>query len=276
MTTRARSAFTLIELIVCISIVIVLIMILLPVFANRGGCGFYCDSRLRQLGKAVAMYMQDYDDTYPAGEAADEHRKTGSSDQPSEAFTFSRGTSRWVVQVLPYAYSPRVFACRQDNCPQRNETEVLVPGSATPFHVSYGPNRFFVDPSAYGWKQRTITTAQVEHPERKYFLADCATASGFDLETIAYLRYPNYDPSKQQNGWTPEQFEAAGRVAWPDEVAKPLIRHWLDSWILFADGHVRSLGHNEIPNNDGPENKGYRALAEAMVPWQSATKRGAR
>jgi prepilin-type processing-associated H-X9-DG protein len=275
MMARARSAFTLIELLVCIAIVIVLILILLPVFANHG-CGPSCESKLRQLGTAVAMYVQDYDNTYPAGGAAGDHRGPGAWEQQSESVAYSRRSSRWVVQVLPYVKYSYVFACRQDTCLERNETDVLVPGSETPFHVSYGPNRFFVDPSAYGWKKRTIATTQVEQPERKYFLADCATAAGFDLESIAYLRYPNYDPSMQQNGWTPIQFEAAGRVAWSDQAAEPLTRHLLESNILFADGHVERLRHDRIPNNDGPEGPDYRTLTEALVPWQLATKRYAR
>ena len=96
------------------------------------------------------------------------------------------------------------------------------------------------------------------------------TADGFDMDTIAYLRYPNYDPSSPQHGWTPEQLLAAGRVAWPDEVAKPLSRHGLASYILFADGHVDRLRHDEIPDNDGPRGRQYPRLLEAMVPWRSA------
>ena len=81
--------------------------------------------------------------------------------------------------------------------------------SATDFPVSYGPNLMFVNPSAYG-RKKPVVTSSVDELGEKYLLGDCATTSGFDLDTIAYLRYPNYDPLQRQNGWSLDQFTAAG------------------------------------------------------------------
>jgi prepilin-type processing-associated H-X9-DG protein len=268
---RAASGFTLIELLTCVAIGIILIAILFPVFARPRGCGgrsSYCEDRLKWLGTAMTMYLQDYDDTYPTSGAVGKDRQSEAEEQPSYGRTYSQLSSRWVVQLLPYVPTSTRFVCRQDAWKSRNQSDALTPYSWTPFPVSYGPNRLFVDPAAYGWKKRALKTTDVEHPERKYLLADCATAHGFDPETVAYLRYPNYDPSEPQHGWTPEQYLAAGRVAWPEKVAKPMTRHAMVSSILFADGHVGSLRHDEIPNNDGPRGPEYQALVEAMVPWQ--------
>jgi len=59
--------FTLIELLVVISIMAVLAAILLPVTARVRGYArrTQCVSNLGQLGKAVALYADDYDHWYP-------------------------------------------------------------------------------------------------------------------------------------------------------------------------------------------------------------------
>ena len=64
---RKSAAFTLIELLVVIAIIAILAAILFPVFAQarskaRQAAGL---SNGKQLGLAILMYAQDYDETYP-------------------------------------------------------------------------------------------------------------------------------------------------------------------------------------------------------------------
>jgi prepilin-type N-terminal cleavage/methylation domain-containing protein/prepilin-type processing-associated H-X9-DG protein len=65
--TRNRRGFTLIELLVVIAIIAILAAILFPVFAQAREAArkASCQSNLKQIGTAVAMYTQDYDGTYP-------------------------------------------------------------------------------------------------------------------------------------------------------------------------------------------------------------------
>jgi prepilin-type N-terminal cleavage/methylation domain-containing protein len=65
-----RRGFTLIELLVVIAIIAILAAILFPVFARvrRQARVTRCVSQLKQLGSAMLMYAQDYDETYPIAE----------------------------------------------------------------------------------------------------------------------------------------------------------------------------------------------------------------
>lgn len=64
MNNRNRSAFTLIELLVVIAIIAILAAILFPVFAQarEKARGITCISNAKQIGTAIMMYAQDYDE----------------------------------------------------------------------------------------------------------------------------------------------------------------------------------------------------------------------
>lgn len=63
---NTRSGFTLIELLVVIAIIAILAAILLPVFAQarERARGASCLSNQKQLGMAIMMYNQDYDEHF--------------------------------------------------------------------------------------------------------------------------------------------------------------------------------------------------------------------
>lgn len=64
---KARGGFTLIELLVVIAIIAILAAILFPVFAQarEKARAISCVSNEKQLGTAMMMYLQDYDENYP-------------------------------------------------------------------------------------------------------------------------------------------------------------------------------------------------------------------
>lgn len=64
-----QSGFTLIELLVVIGIIALLAAIIFPVFSSVRAKSrqTVCLSSLRQLGQAVFLYAQDYDDRFPYG-----------------------------------------------------------------------------------------------------------------------------------------------------------------------------------------------------------------
>jgi prepilin-type N-terminal cleavage/methylation domain-containing protein len=62
-----RRGFTLIELLVVIAIIAILAAILFPVFAHarEKARAATCLSTCKQIGLSMAMYLQDYDFTFP-------------------------------------------------------------------------------------------------------------------------------------------------------------------------------------------------------------------
>ena len=62
-------AFTLIELLVVIAIIAILAAILFPVFAQarESARAISCISNMKQIGTALRMYTQDYDEAFPEG-----------------------------------------------------------------------------------------------------------------------------------------------------------------------------------------------------------------
>src|SRR2546426_951485 len=96
--TPETRAFTLIELLVVIAIIAMLAAILFPVFAQarEKGRQASCLSNLKQIGTAVLMYAQDFDELYPMSYFG---------------FSASGTNTSWPQLTQPYVKNEQVFVC---------------------------------------------------------------------------------------------------------------------------------------------------------------------
>ncbi|MFQ3587306.1 MAG: prepilin-type N-terminal cleavage/methylation domain-containing protein [Fimbriimonadaceae bacterium] len=100
---KSRKAFTLIELLVVIAIIAILAAILFPVFAQaKQAAKRAADlSNTKQLGTAVQIYLNDFDDVYPVAN----HRVVTSAG-PIEV--------HWSWMLLPYVKNEQIFVSPAD------------------------------------------------------------------------------------------------------------------------------------------------------------------
>ena len=101
--TPARG-FSLIELLVAISLIAILIGILLPTLslARDRGRSAACMGHLRNFGQVMAMYYHDYDDVFPVARHMPPPLLTGDTDPPSVLSTKER-TARFRTSCGPIA-----------------------------------------------------------------------------------------------------------------------------------------------------------------------------
>lgn len=127
------SGFTLIELLVVIAIIAILAAILFPVFAQarEKARAISCLSNQKQMGLAVMMYIQDYDETSPPA-----YHNSGSA---SGGHNTNFYESWW---SLTYSYSKSNQVERCPSNPNNNYFVSSIKDAALGLKASYGVNTF--------------------------------------------------------------------------------------------------------------------------------------
>jgi len=133
-----RRGFTLIELLVVIAIIAILAAILFPVFAQarEKARATTCLSNNKQVGLAVAMYLQDNDNTFPA------MPKT-----PDGILTLAGGgkISTYYDSLQPYTKSQQIWICPSDSLNPNDKLATMAPPS-----MGYHMNGNLITPTGLG------------------------------------------------------------------------------------------------------------------------------
>ncbi|MDD5698575.1 MAG: type II secretion system protein [Victivallaceae bacterium] len=160
---RTKQCFTIIELLVVIGVIAILVSILLPALnrAREKARQIQCAGNLKQIGSAVALYVDDYSGWFPISN--------------------DNGTI-WAQAIAPYLsinfpvgvnsnYSKGIFICPSDQTPQIVNVSGHNPDYVT---VSYGYNSNLQGASlahSYdNWSRQK--NSQVKNPSHKVFFAD--------------------------------------------------------------------------------------------------------
>ena len=170
--TTGRKGFTLSELLVVIAISAILAAILFPAFARARETAkkAACLSNLKQLGLAMMMYLQDYDETFPLHSMG--HTYTaGIGHDWTGGGAYGQG---WVALIFPYVGSPALYKCLKDPAPNIPPDPWMDPYHALPvapwdFPVSYWANFLILRSWVYGgetgyWDRPPLVISQIVDP----------------------------------------------------------------------------------------------------------------
>jgi prepilin-type N-terminal cleavage/methylation domain-containing protein/prepilin-type processing-associated H-X9-DG protein len=122
MIRSRRRGFTLIELLVVIAIIAILAAILFPVFAQARAKARQtaCLSNLKQIGTALMMYAQDYDEVLAGNHVGTPHSNAGDAGYATGGFASvigmmdtdeTRVRRNWCRDLQPYIKNTQVYQC---------------------------------------------------------------------------------------------------------------------------------------------------------------------
>lgn len=211
-----RRAFTLIELLVVIAIIAILAAILFPVFAQAREAArkASCASNLKQIGTALNMYTQDYDEVVtPAAVSG------GVYPMPDGT---TNTTQLWFHAIYPYVKNVQLF-----NCPS-STTKWTGNYTGT---IGYGANRFGLGLSLAAYTRPAELGIVMDSGWQRGTSVDPATYSTTSLSY--YLVDWNEIPQATDNG------------------PAPAPRHQTKTNVVFMDGHVKTTTTSQIISNTG-------------------------
>ena len=223
-----RKAFTLIELLVVMAIIAILAAILFPVFAQarEKARAIVCVSNCRQIGLALNMYVQDYDERYPQ-----EHPSTSDpvlDDSQGQLESVDYGSP--FEKILPYTGSDTdkqgLYICPDDPDPHGQDilksngscrsNGQLPPGGLT----SYVLNAYYL----FG-----ATLSTIPEPSESIYIAE-RRSEGHSATDFCDIHF---------HPWLGEVLPRKNPLDTNNPVAIDAYRHSGGSNFVFSDGHAK-------------------------------------
>jgi prepilin-type N-terminal cleavage/methylation domain-containing protein/prepilin-type processing-associated H-X9-DG protein len=228
MVRSPRRGFTLIELLVVIAIIAIIAAILFPVFARarEKARQASCESNLKQLGIAAAMYASDYDGHYAACDLGY---------TMLDQWGGGPGRPWWQFFLKPYVKNIQVFACPSFSNPEFYGETVEYPtptDSVYRFVAGYGMNWYYTGGATDQGAWAYTTESSITRPAETVYITE-----GGDIVTG-----PNPSVSVSYQLWLDDA--NADPTFWLFQQ-----RHNGGANCLFCDGHVKFMKASNITEN---------------------------
>lgn len=232
-----QKAFTLIELLVVIAIIAILAAILFPVFAKarERARAAACVSNMNQIGKALMMYTDDHDGTYPLVRFY-----TSPTDGTwREPYTWKRallkytsGYDIWICPSNPIKYAGGSVNYGAAKIGDESNVQPMIRPKSEWLSSCYGYNGGFFPPGGYPIRR----IDRVKNPAEIMGIIECRTA--------------NPDLGPWTHTWTQDRMGglAAGVTTGPIGV---FFTHTKRMNITFCDGHTGSLTLPQVYGSTG-------------------------
>lgn len=272
-SARARSAFTLIELLVVIAIIAILAAILFPVFAQarEKARQTACLSNEKQIGLALLMYSQDFDEQFPSGRY-----------NPSlpNAVDWGKG---WAGQIVPQVKNTQLFRCPDDLTTPlgaSGTSPAMYPASYVyNYNVALNASQASMNAPA-----NTVLTAEVtgdlanlttpgELPSTPTPIYS-STGNGLTiLSAIDGTTMPGIaGPAKYDTGpMGGYRLNAAPQVPYPSIFRKDIGRHSEGGIFCMGDGHAKFFKSQAVsPGTTNPDPSGLQNTSTGVAAGAGA------
>ena len=196
-----KKGFTLIELLVVIAIIAILAAILFPVFAQarEKARQTSCLSNCKQIGTALQLYVDDYDETLPCLTFQGIYRDTTNGygdNQVGGVFRALFGNAQWSYRtwtwmdaVAPYVKNGSCF-----HCPSTSPATYKYGGN-TLIVTSYGYNPYLTNPIGTSWadanfmkSSSALSLSSIKSTAGIVFCCDTAVYKAADTSTRGWLQ----------------------------------------------------------------------------------------
>lgn len=251
---RPNKAFTLIELLVVIAIISILAAILFPVFAQarERARQVSCLSNQKQLGIAIGMYAQDYDENILPAAMYPTLMQGGDKNQ----------TILWTVMVQPYVKNEQVFLCASASGSRFARDWASRKAQSTGYNGVTAVDPDGID-TPDGSPAGAIALAMIDEPARTPLIADTPGKDGGKYRGYVFEPRAGKRNLTDPRLTTPLVADhdliadpAVGGVLEPGQLKPIFCRHFADgnnrgtTNLVFADGHAKSYSAASILGQD--------------------------
>ncbi|MEY3602760.1 MAG: hypothetical protein RL169_2004 [Armatimonadota bacterium] len=239
-----KRAFTLIELLVVIAIIAILAAILFPVFAQARAKArsIACLSNCKQIGTALNMYLQDYDETF--------HKGANNVSPAVNGFGAHNDVDGWAE--WPWFYGPYVKNVGVFDCPDSPDRTQNLTG------VNWGND------GNYAYNYSGLTRDEGTAPRVLAELDEVAS-------TFVIFDSGDTQVRAGTNNWGGLLEELDLNIncdsnRWPNGYTKEgALRHQQRANMVYADGHAKSITWQELLTRKGDN------VAPWMIEWSDCS-----